>query len=67
MGSGNVANVIAIVYVASTSRKLESKLLQNIGMIVNSYGLLELDTAEFLLQAISHTKLDTYTKRCRFT
>lgn len=63
MGSGNVANVIAIVYVASASRKLESKLLQNIGMLVNSNGLLELDTAEFLLQAISNTKLDTYTKR----
>jgi hypothetical protein len=42
---------------------LESKLLQNIGMLVNSNGLLELDTAEFLLQAISNTKLDTYTKR----
>lgn len=67
MGGGNVANIITIVHVASASRKLESKLLQNIGMIVNSYRLLELDTAEFLLQAISNTNLDTYTKRCRFT
>lgn len=67
MRCGNIANVIAIVYVASASRKLESKLLQNIGMLMNSYGLLELDTAEFLLQAVSSTELDTYTKRCHFT
>lgn len=51
MRSRNITNIITIVNIPCAGRELESEVLQNICVLMDSCGLLEFYTAELLLQA----------------